>query len=143
MDDFAAQLRWARSICLALPDAFEEEAWVGTRWKVRSNTFAHLVEILGGHPASFAAAAGISGPAVVLTLRCPWAELDAVLGRPGVFGPLWNRSDVGIRLAEFDDRDELAELLIESYRMRAPARLVRKLDEAADQVRPQRDSAKP
>ncbi len=140
MDSFTAELGWARSVCLALPDAYEEDAWVGTRWKVRTNTFAHLLEIVDDYPPSFAAAAGTGGPATVLTLRCPGDELAAVLTRPGVFGPLWNRGDVGIRLAEFDERDELAELLVESYRLRAPRTLVRRLD---DQVLPQRDRAKP
>ena len=148
MDPFTAQLAWVRKICLALPDAYEEQAWVGTRWKIRANTFAHLLEIVDGYAPSFAAAAGTAGPAVVLTVRCPGDELAAVLRRPGVFGPLWNRNDVGIRLAEFDDHDELAEMIIESYRLRAPQRLARQLDDAwpsllNDQVRPQRDRAKP
>src|SRR5687767_1364675 len=30
-----------RPICLALPDAYEEKAWAGTRWMVRKKTFAH------------------------------------------------------------------------------------------------------
>ena len=30
-----------RAACLALPDAYEEQAWAGTRWCVRKRTFAH------------------------------------------------------------------------------------------------------
>ena len=99
MDEFAEALDWARGVCLALPEAYEEEAWVGTRWMVRRRTFAYLLEIVDGYPPSFAAAARTDGPATVLTFRAG-AELAAVLAGPGSFGPLWNRDDVGIRLAE-------------------------------------------
>ena len=32
-----------REICLAFPDAYEEDAWAGTRWCVRKKNFAHVV----------------------------------------------------------------------------------------------------
>ncbi len=32
-----------RARCLALPEAYEEQAWVGTRWRVRGRTFAHVL----------------------------------------------------------------------------------------------------
>ena len=127
MDAFAEALDWARGVCLALPEAYEEDAWVGTRWMVRRRTFAHLLEIVDGYPPSFAAAARTDGPATVLTVRAG-AELAAVLAGPGSFGPLWNRDDVGIRLAEYPDRTELAELIEDSYRLRAPKTLLRRLD---------------
>ena len=46
---------------------------------------------------------------------------------PAAFGPLWNRDDVGIRLAEHPDRAELAELIEDSYRLIAPKRLAARL----------------
>jgi hypothetical protein len=128
VDVFAEGLGWARGVCLALPEAYEEEAWVGTRWVVRRRTFAHLLEIVDGYPASFSAAAGTRGPATVLTLRPDPGDLDAVLAGPASFGPLWNRGDVGIRLDRHGDWDELAELLVDSYRQRAPKMLVGRLD---------------
>ena len=79
VDVFAEGLRWARAVCLALPDAYEEEAWVGTRWMVRKRTFAHLVEIVDGHPPAFSAAAGTRGPATVLVVRSEGLELAAIL----------------------------------------------------------------
>jgi YjbR len=127
VDAFAEALDWARGVCLALPEAYEEDAWVGTRWMVRRRTFAHLLEIVDGYPPSFAAAARTDGPATVLTVRAG-AELAAVLAGPGSFGPLWNRDDVGVRLAEHPDRAELAELIEDSYRLRAPKTLLRRLD---------------
>ena len=45
MDEFAEALDWARGVCLALPGAYEEDAWVGTRWMVRRRTFAYLLEM--------------------------------------------------------------------------------------------------
>jgi hypothetical protein len=128
MDVFAKGLEWARAVCLALPEAYEEQAWVGTRWMVRRKTFAHVLEVVDGYPPSFATAAGTRGPAAVLTFRSEGLELDAVLAGPASFGPLWNRGDVGIRLAEHPDWDELAELVQDSYRLRAPKTLLRRLD---------------
>ena len=34
-----------REICGALPDAREEKAWAGVRWRVRNKTFAHVLGI--------------------------------------------------------------------------------------------------
>lgn len=31
------------SIASALPDAYEEDAWTGVRWRVRNKTFAHVL----------------------------------------------------------------------------------------------------
>jgi hypothetical protein len=63
----------------------------------------------------------------VLTFRSAGHELDAVLAADAFFGPLWNRGDVGVRLDEHTDRDELAELVVESYRLQAPISLVRRV----------------
>jgi YjbR len=128
MDVFADGLAWARGVCLGLPDAYEEDAWVGTRWMVRRRTFAHLLEIVDGYPRSFAMAAGTRGPATVLTFRSEGSELDAVLAEPASFGPLWNRGDVGVRLDLWADWGELAELVVDSYRLRAPKTLLARLD---------------
>ncbi|MDQ2750787.1 MAG: MmcQ/YjbR family DNA-binding protein [Actinomycetota bacterium] len=129
MDEFDQGLTWARSVCLPLPEVYEEPAWVGTRWRIRNNTFAHLLEIVGGYPASFATAAGTRGPATVLILRPSPDELAAVLAQEASFGPLWRRGDVGIRLDSSVDWDELAELVVESYRLRAPKKLLRLMDD--------------
>jgi hypothetical protein len=128
MDVFAAGLAWARAVCVALPETYEEDAWVGTRWMVRKRTFAHVFEIVDGYPPAFAAAAGTDRPATVLTVRSAGHELAAVLAGGASFGPLWNRGDVGIRLDLRADWDELAELVVDSYRLRAPKGLVRRLD---------------
>ncbi len=127
MDAFAAAVAFVGGVCLGLPETYEEEAWVGTRWKVGANTFAHVLEIVNGFPRSFATSAGTDGPAVVLTFRSGGHELDQLLTGPAFFGPLWGRTDVGVRLDLHADRAELAELLTESYRLRAPKTLAHRM----------------
>jgi hypothetical protein len=95
---------------------------------VRKRTFAHVLEIVDGYPPSYSAAAATTGPTTVLTFRSSGHELDAILARDAFFGPLWNRGDVGVRLGADADWDELAELVVESYRLRAPTSLARQLD---------------
>jgi hypothetical protein len=129
VDRFAFALAQARAVCLSLPEVYEEQAWVGRRWRIRTHTFAHVLEVLDGQPRSFALSSGTDGPATLLTLRVPGADLGAVLADPSCFGPLWRRTDVGVRIDEQTDWDELAELIIDSYRMRAPKNLLRLLDD--------------
>ena len=42
IDDPPGVLARLRSICLDLPEAYEEQAWAGTRWRSREHTFAHV-----------------------------------------------------------------------------------------------------
>jgi predicted DNA-binding protein (MmcQ/YjbR family) len=112
------------AICRALPEAREEEAWVGTRWRIRTATFAHVVAIDEGWPPAFAAAAGTAGPATVLTFRSDGEELEALRAiGPPFFKPVWFRDIVGIILDETTDWTEVAELVTESYCLLAPKRL--------------------
>jgi len=117
-----------RTICLALPETRQEEAWVGTRWRVRMGTFAHVVTIEGGHPPAYASAAGTDGPATVLTFRAAGAELDALAhaGAP-FFKPVWFHDIVGMTIDEHTDWVEVAELLTDSYRVLAPKKLIAQL----------------
>jgi hypothetical protein len=110
-----------REVCLGLPDAYEERAWVGTRWMVRKRTFAHLlgVEVDG------------TDPVVVLSFRSAGEELE-VLRRAGhpffVLG--WGRDAMGMVLDE-PDWDEVAELVTESFCMLAPKKLTMLVDRPA------------
>jgi hypothetical protein len=118
-----------RSICRGLPDVREEEAWVGTRWRVRTKTFAHVLTITDGWPPAYARAASTDGPATVLTFRSRGPELEA-LGAvgPPFFRPVWHPEAVGMVLADEVDWDEIAELLTESYCTLAPPSLVSLVD---------------
>ena len=51
-----------RGVCTKLPEAYEEEAWVGTRWRIRKQTVAHVLMIDAGWPPAYAKAAGSAGP---------------------------------------------------------------------------------
>jgi predicted DNA-binding protein (MmcQ/YjbR family) len=114
-----------RSMCLALPEAYEEPAWVGTRWRVRKKTFAHVLTIDGGRPPGYARAAATDGPVTVLTFESLGPELAALseTGRP-FFKPSWRPTVVGMVLDARLDWDEVAELLTESYCVLAPKKLV-------------------
>ena len=124
-----------RSICLGLPEVYEEEAWVGTRWMIRKRNFAHVLEIDGGHPPAYARAAGTDGPAIVLTFRTSDFLKDALTSGPAFFhalwGTRWGTKVVGHVLGKRPDWDEVAVLLTESYRLLAPARLAARIAQVA------------
>jgi hypothetical protein len=113
-----------RSVCLALPDAYEEQAWVGVRWRVRQKTFAHVLTVVSGHPAAYAQAAGVSGPVTLMTFRAPDQELDALVasGHP-FFRARWGRDVAGMVFGADVDWAEVGELLTESFCMMAPKKL--------------------
>jgi YjbR len=113
-----------RRICLPLPEVHEEPAWVGTRWRIRTRTFAHVLTIAQGWPPAYARAAATHGPATVLTFRSSDAELEALrgAGHP-FFAPRWRTDEVGVLLDADVDWREVAELLTESYCLLAPKTL--------------------
>jgi hypothetical protein len=121
----AAVLGRLRAICLALPDACEEQAWVGTRWVVRGKTFAHVLGISDDYPPAHTREAPLVGDATVLTFRSAGQELDALVngGHP-FYKPRWHPQVVGMVVEDTADWDEVAELLTESYCLRAPGKLV-------------------
>ena len=125
MDVAAEFVDRLRSVCLALPEAHEESAWVGTRWRIPKKTFAHVLTIDAGRPAGYARAAATDGPVTVLTFESSGPELAALseAGHP-FFKPPWRPTVVGMVLADGLDWDEVAELLTESYCVLAPKKLV-------------------
>jgi hypothetical protein len=102
-----------RSICSQLPEAYEEPAWAGTRWRIRKRTFAHLHTVDGE-----------GGPVTWLKFRSRGPELDALMatGYP-FFSGGYGTDVVGMVLDGRTDWTEVAELLTESYRLFAPKRL--------------------
>ncbi len=105
-------------VMACLPETVEENAWVGTRWRVGSATIAH---VFGGEDQLFR-----------ITFR---AELDEVmafehLGAP-YFRAGWGPNVVGMLLDEDTDWEELAELLTDSYCLQAPQRLAEQVDRPA------------
>jgi hypothetical protein len=117
------------AVCLALPEAYQQPAWVGVRWWVRGRTFAHVLKIEDGWPPAYARAVGAGGPLVVLTFRSSAEELAALAntGYP-FFRPTWGPNVVGMVLDGDVGWAEVTELLIESYCLRAPRKLAALVD---------------
>lgn len=112
-----------RAIGESLPDAYEERAWVGLRWRVRKQTFAQLLAIDDeGEPRR-----------VVLTFRSQGEELEVLKNAGHPFFLLgWGRDAMGMVIDDDTDWDEVAELVTESYCTRAPKKLIALLDRPPD-----------
>lgn len=97
-------------VLLALPEVIEESAWVGTRWRVRGATIAH---VFGGEDQRFR-----------ITFRGDPGEVAAFehLGDP-YFRGSWGEDLIGLLLDHATDWQEVAELLTDSYCIQAPEHL--------------------
>ncbi|HLS40363.1 MAG TPA: MmcQ/YjbR family DNA-binding protein [Ornithinicoccus sp.] len=106
----AAWVRRLGTILLALPECYEEDAWVGVRWRVGRATVAH---VFGGEDQLFR-----------VMFRAPMDEVMAFENMgPPYFRADWGSNVVGILLDEDTDWDELAEMLTDSYCVQAPPHL--------------------
>jgi hypothetical protein len=112
-----------------LPEAHQEDAWTGVRWRIRKKTFAHVMVAQEGYESALFDIVGVREPTTVLTFRATGDELLALThaGLP-FYQPPWSPTIVGVILDDDTDWTEIAELLTESYRYCAPQKLVRLLD---------------
>lgn len=114
--DVESQLR---ALCLGLPEAYEERAWVGTRWKVRTRTFAHVLGIETGE----------RRPLVVLSFRAGGDELETLRHAGHPFFVLgWGRDAMGMVLDDATDWGEVHELVTESFCLLAPKKLAARVE---------------
>lgn len=115
-DDALARLR---AICADLPDAREEPAWAGVRWRVRTKTFAHLLSIDGdGTPRR-----------LVLSFRADGEDLEMLShAGPPFFVLGWGRDALGMTIDDATDWDEVRELVTDSFCVMAPKRLAARVD---------------
>ena len=125
----AAVLARLRAICLALPEAHEEQAWAGIRWCIRKRNFAHVITVETPAYERAAAAVTAGGPATVLTFRSTGPELEVLAhaGHP-FFKPRWNPEVVGMVIDDDTDWDEVTELLTDSFCMLAPKKVAALVD---------------
>ena len=115
---------------LALPDAYEEDAWTGVRWRIRAKTFAHVLVAQEGYTSAYRDVTGTTEPTTVMTFRSSGDELLALVhAGPPFYRPPWSPTVVGMVLDDDTDWAEVTELVTESYRFCAPQKLVRLLDE--------------
>jgi predicted DNA-binding protein (MmcQ/YjbR family) len=113
-----------RPVCLGLPETYEQPAWVGTRWRIRQRTFAHVFSIDSADDRVFARAAAADRPVCGLTFRSTAEEIDALVngGHP-YYKPTWAPDVIGMILDDHTDWGEVNELLTESYCLLAPKKL--------------------
>lgn len=112
-------VRRVRAACAHLPEAYEEQAYTGVRWRIRGRTLAHLVTI--DDP---------GGARTVVSLHATPGELDALVATGYPFFPGWGGGLVTMALRDDGTTDwgEVKELLTESYCLLAPKKLVRLLE---------------
>ena len=116
----AAVVGRLRVICGELPEAYEEPAWIGLRWRIRRRTFLHVYTT----DARGSAYIDRDGPAILMTFRAPPGELAALAhAGPPFFRADWGVNVVGMVLDDETDWVEVAELVTDSYRVQAPRRL--------------------
>lgn len=114
-----------RKICAGLPESREEPAWVGTRWRIRSRTFVHVFTAHPGQDGAYSRAAELTEPTVIMTFRAQPEELEALVSSEPFFRAAWGHDVVGMKLLPGTDWVEVGELLAESYRKLAPAKLAK------------------
>ena len=118
------------STALALPEAHEEDAWTGVRWRVRNTTFAHVLVAQEGYTSAYRDLTGVTEPTTVLTFRSSGVELLALAhAGPPFYRPPWSPTAVGMVLDDDTDWDEVVELVTDSYRFCAPQKLRHRLDQ--------------
>jgi hypothetical protein len=122
-------VRRLSALAMSLPEAVEEDAWTGVRWRVRTATFAHVMVAQPGYESAYRDITGDDAIRTVLTFRAGGDELLALThaGLP-FYKPPWSPTIVGMVLDGDTDWTEVAELVTESYRFQAPQRLVKRLE---------------
>ena len=114
-----AIVRRVRMACAHLPEAYEQAAYQGVRWRIRTSTLVHVLSV------------ELEGGAITyMTFHAAGEEHDALLAMGDPFFPGWGAGLVAMVLREdgTTDWDEVKELLTESYRLIAPKKLVALLD---------------
>ena len=129
-------VRRVQEICMALPEAHEEDAWLGLRWRIRMRTFAHVLMVANGRPPIYAMTiqkiTGIAGPYCVVTFESEGPELARLRSAPPpYFAPQWRPTIVGLILGDDVDWAEVGELLTDSYCVQAPKRLAALVERGA------------
>ena len=117
-----------RPICAGLPQAYEEPAWVGVRWRVRGRTFAHVRPVSADQLPAFGQAARSNDVTTLIQVRAAGEEFHVLTSMGFPFSRAgWGADVVNMVFTPAVDWDEVRELLTESYRVLAPGNLARLL----------------
>ena len=114
-------VRHVRAACAHLPEAYEEQAFTGVRWRIRGRTLVHVVTI-DEEPA----------PQTVMWFHADPEELEALVAMGSPFSRGWGDGLVTMELHDDGSTDwsEVKELLTESYCRLAPKKLIARLGDA-------------
>jgi len=115
-DDSNPAIRRLREICLALPEAFEKEAWGECTFRVTGGSMFAMTD--NNHHRSKHIAVWVKAPLDVQELLVS-ADAKRFFVPPYVGSKGW----IGVRLDYKVDWDELREILKDGYAMSAPRRL--------------------
>lgn len=110
-----------RSICLALPGALEKETWGGPTYRVMDRIFA--MERRGDGRLSMWCKAPRGSQEVLVGADPELFFVPPYVGHKG-----W----IGVRLDRGPDWDEISEIVRRSYRLVAPRRLARLVEDAPE-----------
>ncbi|WP_394827782.1 MmcQ/YjbR family DNA-binding protein [Pendulispora albinea] len=114
------RLERLRSICLALPEATEKEAWGDPTWRVRDRIFAmQKGNFEGGRPSVWLKAPD-GAQRMLVSARPEVIFIPPYVGHKGWIGVYLDGKSI--------DWGELAALIEDSYRLIAPKRIAASLD---------------
>ena len=107
-----------RAACAQLPEAYEEQAFRGVRWRIRGATLAALNTRESD-----------DGTIVTYVTFHARQELEALVATGHPFYPGWGAGLVAMVLTDdtATDWEDLRELLTESYCLLAPKKLIARL----------------
>ena len=117
-----------RPICRELPEAYEEPAWIGLRWRIRQRTIAHVYPADPGRTLYYPRHLAPDEPPTLVTFRVPADDLLGLTesGFP-YFRAAWGSDVATAFLGDHTDWTEIAELLTDSYCLMAPKFLAARL----------------
>jgi hypothetical protein len=112
-------VRRVRVACAHLPEAYQEQAFAGVRWRIRGRTLVHVLTTDLEQ-----------GPVTHMTFHAAGEELDALVAMGAPFAPGWGPGLVSMVLHDdaTTDWDEVKEPLTESYCLLAPKKLIALVD---------------
>ncbi|WP_030435357.1 MmcQ/YjbR family DNA-binding protein [Actinoplanes subtropicus] len=119
-----------RPICRRLPEAYEEPAWIGVRWRIRARTVAHVYTPDPERYPVYARYLVDGEPPAVMTFRVPAEDLLGLTaaGFPYFRAP-WGGNVAAAVLGDHTDWTEIDELVTDSYREMAPKFLAARVAE--------------